>query len=267
MTGKDYSAYKFIPKMRLFMSIDQIGATKAKFSNSILPLKEDSNQELIFPVWHNKLLTFHNEFDKIFKYRIWARKFRNSQNPPKIWKRLGDEIIYTVELKDAIDAVRSIAAMLLAIRQYRSENGIDCDTYDKPYKMDRVDTKNSFALNIKATFWLAGFPLINMEIPKQSQSNLLGGNRPYNPTLINQVSVVKAKSEIDFVGPSIDTGFRLAGKSDKNRIALSIDLALLLAKVFGAPCRNEEVNEINDILSEAALYPVENETSFTEYVF
>ncbi|MCX8505642.1 MAG: hypothetical protein ORN98_03385 [Alphaproteobacteria bacterium] len=293
MRNDQQNIFKFVPKMRLFMSVDQIGSTAAKFSNSILPLKDNGEldiSEFPFPEWHRQVIIFHNEFDSIFRNTIWAEYFKDKkEKQPIIWKRLGDEIVYTLELKNAIDAVRAIAAMLLTIKRYRIQNNITSDTDPNN------DRKRPSPLNIKATFWLAGFPLINMEIPKErtpviesmetpeernddekldaetlAKINSLLNSRPHNPTLINQAFYTAAKynsQEIDFVGPSIDTGFRLGRKSDKNHICLSFDLAMLLAKVFseGADC--EDVKAINTIILDRHLYPEERANIFDNIFF
>ena len=70
------------------------------------------------------------------------------------------------------------------------------------------------SLRVKGTAWVAGFPVRNIElyIPKNMHKN-------------------KAEPECvrDFLGPSIDLGFRLSKKASEARLILSPSLAYLIA--------------------------------------
>ncbi|TGN13490.1 hypothetical protein [Leptospira bandrabouensis] len=64
----------------------------------------------------------------------------------------------------------------------------------------------SFGLSVKGTSWCAGFPVMNAEL--------------------------RHKKDYDFIGPSIDTGFRLTKFATETKFVISIELALILtAKV------------------------------------
>ena len=255
---------QFAAKMHLFISIDQIGATQAKFDRTILPLKpfdEQNKEQLRIPSWHRTLLSFHNEFDLVLK-EILNVNFQNEEKIEfTIWKRLGDEILYKIELKNGIDAFKAIIVMMLTIKKYRTQRQIlNCN-----YKPEQASH-----LNIKATFWMAGFPLLNLEIPKETMTNLLDGNRPNSHTLINQLSFSKASmlnGAIDYVGPSIDTGFRLTGKSDKNRIIISFEIAYLLAKIYSDANPGDEVRKIKDLLLEMKLFQGDKPELFDNIFF
>ncbi|MFT3921566.1 MAG: hypothetical protein QM778_03430 [Myxococcales bacterium] len=70
------------------------------------------------------------------------------------------------------------------------------------YRQHLVGTR----LGLKGTAWLAGFPINNAEVRLPNGA-------------------------VDFIGPSIDAGFRVAKFSSLSMIALSVDLALVLALV------------------------------------
>lgn len=61
-------------------------------------------------------------------------------------------------------------------------------------------------LRLKGAAWIAGFPVTNSEI---------------------EISTDGSKS-VDFIGPSMDLGFRIAKFSDERRFILSADLAFML---------------------------------------
>lgn len=71
------------------------------------------------------------------------------------------------------------------------------ELYNK--KLDEYDKK----VRLKGTAWLAGFPVTHKVVPLPN-----GGN--------------------DFIGPSIDTGFRLSRFSTRMRMVVSVDLAWML---------------------------------------
>ena len=61
-------------------------------------------------------------------------------------------------------------------------------------------------LRLKGAAWLAGFPVSNVEIEIESINGKM----------------------IDFIGPAMDRGFRVAKFSDTRRFVLTPDLALML---------------------------------------
>lgn len=63
-------------------------------------------------------------------------------------------------------------------------------------------------LDVKGTAWLAGFPVNNVEIISNDDS----------------------QNSVDYIGPSIDIGFRLTKFSNPGKFVVSIELAYLLTK-------------------------------------
>jgi hypothetical protein len=60
-------------------------------------------------------------------------------------------------------------------------------------------------LGMKASAWIAEFPVTNL--------------------------MFEFDGHTDFVGPAIDTGFRVAASANRNKLAISVDLALLLLSI------------------------------------
>ncbi|MDI9348815.1 MAG: hypothetical protein QM537_02295 [Candidatus Symbiobacter sp.] len=286
LTADKPAIHKYEAKMRLFMSVDLIGATKAKFEKSILPLKGDIfpgdidpadtvNTRKALPVWHNLLLEFHYEFYDALKWSINYTIDSIKDIKPQIWKRLGDEIIYVVELENSTDVIFAITAMLIAIKKYRGDHKITASDYDVENEANKLNGK----LNIKSTFWMAGFPLVNMESPKEFPPSLSELPRMPDLASVNRYAVSKIMKEqeekenslasivdFDFMGPSMDTGFRLASKSDRNRIVISFEIAYLLAKVF-SDNNNDLVNKLNFEIINTKLFPANNPLLFGNLFF
>lgn len=104
------------------------------------------------------------------------------------WKFSGDEILFWVRLHEYKEAVSHIAAFKKALVSF-------------PERWKRKEVP----LRLKATAWVAGFPVTNSEV---------------------FIETGEIRS-LDFIGPSIDTGFRLTKFSSPQKFVLSADLALM----------------------------------------
>jgi hypothetical protein len=107
---------------------------------------------------------------------------------------LGDEIVFTTELKCCRDALTHIWAFRAAVT-----------------KFPQLWLEKGVSLTLKATAWLAGFPVTNAELV---------------------IATAEGMESLDFVGPSIDLGFRIARFADPHKFVLSADLALMMLDMF-----------------------------------
>ncbi|MBB5038717.1 hypothetical protein [Prosthecobacter dejongeii] len=180
------------PKLKLFMSVDIVGSTHFKQRES-----KDRNQN-----WLNLFINFFQEFPDLLNTEITGL---DSKLPLlRLWKALGDELIFTVELKHRKSAVQYIKALSRTMR-----------------KKVRIWHANSDAtlktLDLKGAAWLVGFPVGNAEIPLISSAGKdeenSGGTR---------------SDDRDYIGPLVDTGFRVKEYASSRKLALSADLAYLM---------------------------------------
>jgi hypothetical protein len=107
----------------------------------------------------------------------------------QIWKFVGDEILFSVELTRHEEAVYHVLSMKRALNKYSDELA-------KKYP----------GLGLKGTIWGAGFPVMNVEVLTNTNDS----------------------SVSDYLGPSVDLGFRLTTYSDLRRIPVSADIAYFL---------------------------------------
>jgi hypothetical protein len=121
---------------------------------------------------------------------------------PAIWKYVGDEILFYVPLNNSQHVLTHV-----------SNFGQTLIDYDKLLQAQ--------GLHCKGTMWLAGFPINNrvVVIPDISESN-------------NKL--------IDFIGSSIDCGFRLSKFSSPRRLVLSLDLIWMLSTVLQKSTRAKQ---------------------------
>lgn len=192
------------PKLRLFLSVDVVASSDMKYKHAFAGERAAG----VGPEWVFQFQSFYVEFPKIFRaclppaLTVSRPSTLKPGTPHKrqrarvarlvLWKALGDELIFVVELLKRSDAAAYLKAFCTALQNAS-------DNWREPWR-----------LQFKGTAWLAGFPLMNAEIPVMDD--------------LDSLSLVP-----DFLGPQIDTGFRLKEHSTPRKLILSAELAYLLA--------------------------------------
>lgn len=186
--------------MRLFLSADIVGSTAyknkrqqddGKPSPRSKPRVVQRPKPGVQP-WLETFNSFYEDLPRSLNSRYRPSKDNRGPTPPTLWKTLGDEVVFVTELSDRTHANVHIRHFRSTLRAYRKV-------------LERADDK----LNIKGTAWLAGFPVGNSKM-----------------TLTDSAS---GRQWPDFIGPSMDIGFRLKDFAGPRRIAVSVELAYLLA--------------------------------------
>ncbi|MQX38621.1 hypothetical protein [Roseospira navarrensis] len=148
---------KFLqPTLRLFLSVDLVGSTALKQAGSF-PIKkpdEDSTLSELGAEWFNEVAEFYRKIEELFT-REWdhykatvANKYDwPVGNDPEFWKINGDEIIYFKELSESRECYATFVCWLNVVEQFRSHLA-----------------GNRSPLDVKASAWLAGFPIANSEV-------------------------------------------------------------------------------------------------------
>lgn len=225
------------PKLRLFLSVDIAGSTQFK---QILSHKNKSaykegahvDEPLPSEPWLSPILEFYEQISSIFEKhwhgitKVAAEQLEWTPGErPSVWKAVGDELIFTKVLSDHRQAYVCISAWLETVREYRK----------------RIKTHSS-SLDLKCAAWIAGFPINNAEVILDHHSSV---NLPAcddgdyifgNLARLHDVFTCSGSAGggiRDFIGPSIDTGFRVASASSPRRFVLAADLALILAHICG----------------------------------
>ena len=175
---------RYKSELLIFLSVDIVGSTayknthKGKQVLEWLPVFKAFHEN--FPIKLRRILDQENH-----DYR--PHGFNGKIGEVKLWKSLGDELIFYFKLSNSDEAVYLILCFIEAIQTYTT-------TLKK--------TKNE--LSLKGTAWIAGFPVKNAKI-------------------------ISSDNYIDFIGPSIDIGFRLSKLATERKFIVSCDLAWILA--------------------------------------
>jgi hypothetical protein len=139
--------------------------------------------------------------------------------PPELWKSIGDELVYTKLLTDPRETLSTINAWMRTVKGYRS------------LLREQFPT-----LDLKSTAWIAGFPVHNAEVIFKSPSGKATIEEDDDdPVYGNFLLLSEYKNNPsatiftrDFIGPAIDTGFRISHIATNRRFVISIELALML---------------------------------------
>lgn len=223
------------PRLRLFLSADIVGSTALKQSQ-VIDLSSDS--KIPKAPWFYIVQGFYIEA-KIAFLDEWRKGCANkagedfpSGDDPLLWKTIGDEILFSKVLTDYRQLTLTIKCWVHALRRIRTF----LKSRDK-------------RLDVKSTAWIAGFPVKNKDVVLSNSTELLDYkeenylvtsgnllNKYYNNPLTDEVTV-------DFVGPSVDVGFRLAAYATARRFVVSVGIPYIVS--LTTPASDGEENEIN----------------------
>jgi hypothetical protein len=193
--------------------------------------------------WFLPIVQFYRQIEAAFS-KEWNHKCKQVAHPyewpmgnePQFWKSVGDEVIYTKELTDHREAMICLQSWIAAVNSYRGE------------------FKNRYvSLDLKSSAWIAGFPVHNSEVffhrtVNSADVDSISDDPIYSNAELSGIyydsgaenSVIR-----DFIGPSIDTGFRLGSLATPRKLIISIDLALLLIHATRAQPEDFEYPKLN----------------------
>lgn len=223
------------PREVIFFSADLIGST---------PLKQKMIQitdGIVIPdnsEWFEEIQYFYLRSFELFKQEF--RKINDRADSegypaleePRIWKTIGDEILFWAEVKDTRHVLLYIQCWKSAIQLLRKS----FDTLSRELGKTITKREKKVGLDVKCCAWIAHFPWRN----KIMFSSAIGSaGRDDNGAVDNNMELlVKYFSGSDeggdlipdFIGPGIDIGFRLAQQSSHRRFVISTDIAYMMAE-------------------------------------
>jgi hypothetical protein len=191
------------PKQLIFLSIDAIDSTR---------LKSSPEQSGTSGLWAQSLASFLSEVAVVYRNKLAdvinkhcpdncprkkEHRLEASTHKVNVWKYIGDEVVLMAKLTcEKHHASLHVLALAETIKEFNS-------VFSKYYE------NKSEKLRFKGTAWVAGFPVRNIEL------ELPGPD-------VEKVN--------DFLGPSMDLGFRLSKVASDDRLIISASLAYLIMK-------------------------------------
>jgi hypothetical protein len=205
----------------VFLSVDLAGSTAFKVAAKALP--DAATPEASFQKWLPVFTGFYFQFPERLKAAFELERQQDARSDlgeaPSFWKPIGDELVFTKRLTEHAQAFRTVRAFREAVLRYRKEL-----------------SKKHPSLDLKASAWLAGFPIGNTQVPMGETSGMEKLDLDGEPILV-AYNLAKATSRakptqtrVDYLGPAIDAGFRIGKLASPRRFVISIDLALLITE-------------------------------------
>ena len=201
-------------RLRLFLSVDLVGSTayKAGEGNSV-----DDHLQSPFPLWVDRIGHFYSEFPRKlgreYEKRADAELPDLRETRPHVWKTIGDEIVLCTRLHSSEHMALCIDAFLRTLESYG----------------DSLE-KSKISLDVKGAAWVAAFPTPNITVPvADTYSNWSEEAFGLQTDEDLEAQAEKEPWRFDFLGKDIDAGFRITKHSSAERLALSVELAYLLA--------------------------------------
>ncbi|WP_217583754.1 hypothetical protein [Microbacterium sp. GbtcB4] len=187
----------------LFLSADLVGSTSYK-------QKEKG-------VWQGVFLSFYRQFPQYLSASSREHDQEAVEAPDfRLWKAVGDELIYEVTVTHEQEVSRAIRIWLMALEL--------CET----------DILQEASLGLKGSAFIATFPGPDSEAtiprnPKTEKSDL--GVVTLNDAALKPKGGVRSHSryQFDYFGPSIDTGFRVSSHASHRYFTMSVEASWALA--------------------------------------
>lgn len=191
-------------KCRLLISVDLAGSTAFKAAR-------ESQLQSWAPIFESFFADFPPRLEKCGKDVLNTPNnvLGNNQRQFKLWKFVGDEILLELEVDQPANIAWGLRSLLRALEEYERE------------LVDQTEGQ----LSLKATAWLANFPVPNAEVivPQRDPDG-------------------KEFRVRDYLGPGVDLGFRLARSADDRRIPISASLAQVLSTLNEPRLTGDELN-------------------------
>lgn len=203
-----------MPRLKLFLSLDIVGSTAFKQPLDLIRDRADKSIR-----WASTIQGFYNETNRVLKEN-WDQLAQlgtlldfDAGPAPRFWKTVGDEIIFWKELTSDIQIWLTASCWIKTIAALRGT-----------FRDDIKDVEKS-RLDVKSTLWVAGFPLRNRAlVAGQSQTRPIAQLAEF----YQHKGEERPPVDVDFIGPGIDVGFRLASLSSPKKMTISVDCAYLM---------------------------------------
>ncbi|MDD9909305.1 MAG: hypothetical protein OXR62_06390 [Ahrensia sp.] len=247
------------PRYRLFFSVDLVGSTRLK-QLKIYPLSDVTEDEAgersgeyfskAFPNfdWFSQTDAFFREFWLVF--RTFYRDLNESDIPSgsiELWKTAGDEVIFSVSISSRNSVPILLMAFAQSIRMYEQLMSGEKPTDDRSFSEHRSfdalqSTLSTFgrsqAVSLTGTVWSAGLPFTNRELLLVKDDEFRSAKHPQIDRLVqsfDDLNEYYSRDEddnksgaIEYIGPTVDIGFRICQFSKPKRLIMSLEVTYML---------------------------------------
>lgn len=185
------------------MSCDLVGSTSHKQS-------ADSTDQ-----WITDFLGFYYKFPARVRENLDDVQLSERLT---FWKAVGDELLFTLDVHHETDVFKVVNAWIAAMDQYEKE----------------LSTKNK--MKAKGGAFIATFPHPDYEVAvptvpvgADSERDVIVQNESMKKAVTSGDSDLTGRPLVDFLGPSIDTGFRVISVCSQRYFTISLEVAWAMA--------------------------------------
>jgi len=152
----------------------------------------------------NWTFLFKEHYDKFYKaLKLGCQSINTYENedfslpPINIWKTNGDEMLFFISIIDSFNNKGRIKFI-----QHRFEMAL---FYIIAFKQTIQEYNKNEAFKVKGTAWIGNTPIFNYQVLNEDRA-------------------------VDFIGKSIDIGFRLSKYATIGKMVISVDLAIIMMR-------------------------------------
>lgn len=177
--------------------------------------------------WVATFLAFYTEFPSLLATRI-SDSYPDLRDRLLLWKAIGDELIFSVRIQSEQECSDAVDVWTATMLEFEIQHLLDKTT-----------------MTLKGGAFLATVPSPDrrVAIPRTVQISDGGSQRDAvaaNETTLNGAAAASdfaVNFAMDFVGPSIDTGFRVLKYASRRYFVLTIEVAHLVFKHYNDQVR------------------------------
>lgn len=158
-------------------------------------------------------------------YEICSSEFTKGDSGFSVWKYLGDEVLFVCRLGTAADLVRAVSHALATCARIETQLS------------NHATSRRVRQVRFKPALWIA----------RVRETRAMAQDRTDVEPDVRNVRLspgTDTPAAWDFLGPSIDAGFRMASKARPGFVAMSPELTLALADL--APAVEEALTSVDD---------------------
>ncbi len=197
-------------RIRLFLTVDLVGSTAFKAKSGEIGRTKDQP----YPEWVTRFRQFYRLFPETLEAEYRNITTDGSFEPcPRVWKTIGDEIIFCVRVLHTRHVARCVSAFLKAL-----------DEFGRSLEGDKVP------LDVKGSGWIAPFPADNIAIKVIESANGGSPSSDFEFSEEIEADVDNFPHKYDFLGRNIDAGFRFAKNASADKFTASVELGYILAE-------------------------------------
>jgi hypothetical protein len=206
---------------KLFLSCDLTGSTA---------FKQRPNPDPATP-WQKVFLQFYREFPQ--QLYMQQKALRYADLDFKMWKAVGDELIFTCDVRSEVDIFQAVEVWLTTLRAFKTDN-----------------LNGHPQLGVKGGAFIGTFPGPDYESTIPLRPDIEVSDK--DVVLLNREALsgrrAVTKYLFDYFGPSIDTGFRVLNKCSDRYMTLSLEVAYALAVLQCMPNRDAAQYQRPDLM-------------------